>query len=284
MNKKKYKFLRKCLIGVATLGSFAIVPSFSVKNNQSELSVSSSVKYGSKVSTYASSQSTKAYSARFSIKTLADAKTQLEMENIQGIYSNQQSNVAVSYGSYETSNLPNVNALPGNSLYNLFEFTDAVTPLTGDVSTRPKIEILSKADSGKGETATTPLSNFKSTNDLTISQNYLNSIGVMFIKVTTYNKASTNLTYTDYVMLTGFGSGLAANSQSGVLTPSGEEFKKKVPELSNSDLASFPEFISNFIPATNTQLQAQTNPTLKQVLNRQNNARAGSVKYDMNFD
>lgn len=230
-----------------------------------------------------SDQTNQPYIERFKIKTSADATTEAEKQQIDSIYSGKQSDVNVGYGTDQQ--LGNANNLPYNGLLNLFSFTDQVVGITGDVSTRPKIEILSKADKEKNENVTTNLNAFNKMGNTDVSENLLNSLGILYVKVTTYNRTSQTISYTDYIMLSGFGSSLSSSSSSGVLTPSGEEFKKKVPDLSDNDLANYPTFDTDFKNQdTINNVVAQTDPQVREVMNRQDYARNGSVKYTVNFD
>lgn len=295
--KKIGKSLKKTLVCCTALSSFMVISPLIVEtnfsNNSTTLNYSDTNKNSLNINQYQNSevktlkaiedQETQPYADRFKIKTIANATTENEKTQIDAIYSGRQSDVNVGYGSDQQ--LSSVSSLPTNGLLNLFTFTDKVIGITGDISKRPKIEVLSKADKTKNENVTTNLSSFNKIGETDISENLLNSLGILFVKITTYDKSAQSTVYTDYVMLSGFGSSLSSSSSSGVLTPNGEEFKKKVPDLSNNDLANYPTFVSDFENKdTVNTVKANTDPQMKIVSNRQDDARNGSVKYDVNFN
>lgn len=299
--KKISKNLKKTLVCFGALSSFMVISPLiaetsSFKNTsltinitdpeKDSLTVKNSLMAETKPNADASEtddQANQPYISRFRIKTAADATTDAERQQIDAIYSGKQSDVNVGYGSDQQ--ISNPNNIPTNGLLNLFTFTDQVVGITGDVIKRPKIEVLSKADKLKNENVTTNLSSFNKMGQTDISENLLNSLGILFIKITTYNRTSQAISYTDYVMLSGFGSSLSSSSSSGVLTPNGEEFKKKVPDLTDNDLANYPTFVTDFRNQdTVNTVTAKTDPQMKEVLNRQDDARSGSVKYSVNFN
>lgn len=299
INKKNFKKLK--LLGLPLLGigfSSIVAPIISFQNNETSVvqkntssfnnvKASSETNSTNEISNFSNGTGVGAWFAgeHFNIKTYDNITDPNERKNLQSIYANKQSDVNITIPTNDANSGINI-----DSLYNLFVFTEKVYGYESHVNDKlkPKIEILSKASSDPNdkENANTPLNkHFESTPELTITQNFLDSIGLLYLKVTTYDKNSNDtnpIQYDDYVVLTGFGSSFQENSTPGRITPNEEVYKKRVKEVSDTDLSNSIKFNSSWVDKNNN-LQSETNPDIAKVTKRVNDDKGGKISYDVNY-
>ena len=221
-----------------------------------------------------------------------------QVNKVRNLYSLKPSNILtnISAGNGVDDSVANGGAdgtdWPSNSIFNILNFNskflnaDIVKP--GNGNTSPQVFNLASIDTYNSAANSTSnlvkseeLPAFSVSNtaenasSLVISQDYLDSIGVLPLEIVFYTKTgSTYAQYVMYIMISGFGSKLSANDLSSNPVLQSSAYTQMVNQITNEQLVEFPKFSDSSIL-----------PDKKNLVNesRVDDMSSGTVSFDLNF-
>lgn len=221
-----------------------------------------------------------------------------QVNKVRNLYSLKPSNILtnISAGNGVDDSVANGGAdgtdWPSNSIFNILNFNskflsaDIVKP--GNGNTSPQVFNLASIDTYNSAANSTSnlvkseeLPAFSVSNtaenasSLVISQDYLDSIGVLPLEIVFYTKTgSAYAQYVMYIMISGFGSKLSANDLSSNPVLQSSAYTQMVNQITNEQLVEFPKFSDSSIL-----------PDKKNLVNesRVDDMSSGTVSFDLNF-
>ena len=221
-----------------------------------------------------------------------------KVNKVRNLYSLKPSNILtnISAGNGVDDSVANGGASgtdwPSNSIFNILNFNDkflnANIVKPGSGSTSPQVFNLASIDTYNSATnsnsnlvkseelpAFSVSNTAENASSLVISQDYLDSIGVLPLEIVFYTRTGNNYAqYVMYMMISGFGSKLSANDLSSNPVLQSSAYTQMVNQITNEQLIEFPKFSDSSILPDKKDLVTES---------RVDDMSSGTVSFDLSF-